>query len=68
MATITNEMLYAEMLKIDKRLQDAVEELQDFASFMKETNKELAEGRAHTEALKKSLFGNRFGIVNAENV
>jgi len=60
---ITNEMLYAELLRIDERLTATIEDLQDLASFMKEANRELNEGRARTEALKKALFGNRLEVV-----
>ncbi|RWX75475.1 hypothetical protein EPK99_17380 [Neorhizobium lilium] len=60
MAEITNEMLYAEMLKLDERTKETLQSLQDLVGFMKETNRELAEGQARTDALKKKLFGDRF--------
>jgi hypothetical protein len=65
MAEITKEMLYEEMLKLDVRSQRTLEALEELVSFMKETNRELAEGRAKTEALKKKLFGNRFDASGA---
>jgi len=68
MGAITNEMLYEEMLKLDERLQQTVENLQDLVSFMKETNKELADGQAKNDALKKKLFGDRFEVAKANNV
>jgi hypothetical protein len=67
MSTITNEVIYAELLKLDERLQEVDEALTDLVAFMKETNKELAEGVAKTEALKKSLFGDRFSAGAATN-
>lgn len=60
MAEITNEMLYAEMLKLDERSERALESLEDLVRFMKDMNRELAEGQAKTDDLKRKLFGNRF--------
>ena len=60
MAEITNEMLYAEMLRLDERTHETLKSLQDLVGFTRETNRELAEGQARTDALKKKLFGNRF--------
>ena len=60
MAEITNEMLYAEMLRLDERTQETLQSLQDLVGFMRETNRELSEGRVTTDALKKKLFRNRF--------
>jgi hypothetical protein len=68
MTTITNEVIYAELLKLDERLQEVDEALTELAAFMKETNRELADGVAKTEALKRSLFGNRFSAEAANNV
>jgi hypothetical protein len=67
MNTITNEVIYAELLKLDERLQQVDEAMTDLVAFMKEMNRELAEGVAKTEALKKSLFGNRFSTEVANN-
>lgn len=60
MAEITNEMLYAEMLKLDEQTKQTLESLEDLVRFMKDMNRELAEGQARTDALKKRLFGDRF--------
>ncbi|SFB38739.1 hypothetical protein N7E02_26280 [Aliirhizobium terrae] len=65
MSEVTKEMLYEEMLKLDARSQRTLEALEELVLFMKETNRELAEGRAKTEALKKKLFGDRFGASGA---
>ncbi len=59
MAEVTREMLYEEMLKLDRRSQKTLEDLEDLVAFMKDMNRELAEGRGQTEALKKKLFGDR---------
>ncbi|EUB95679.1 hypothetical protein PMI07_002167 [Rhizobium sp. CF080] len=66
MAEVTNEMLYDEMLKLDERSKQTLAALEDLVLFMKDTNRELAEGQAKTDALKKRLFGDRFdrnGVV-----
>lgn len=66
MAEVTKEMLYEEMLKLDAHSQRTLEALEELVLVMKETNREVAEGRAKTEALKKKLFGDRFnasGVV-----
>lgn len=60
MGDVTKEMIYAEVVELDRRLGETVSSLEELVSFMKETNRELAEGRARTEALKRTLFGNRF--------
>jgi hypothetical protein len=65
MAEVTNEMLYEEMLELDERSKQMLESLEELVSFMKETNRELAEGQARTEALKKKLFGERFDRYGA---
>lgn len=57
---ITQEMLYAELLKLDEQARDLGESYRELVAFMKDMNRELAEERAKTEALKKALFGNRF--------
>ncbi|ATU91337.1 MULTISPECIES: hypothetical protein [Phyllobacterium] len=68
MGTITNEMIYEEILELDKRLQETLEDLQELVSFMRETNKELAAGQAKNDALKKRLFGDRFESIEANHV
>ncbi|MBW9062064.1 hypothetical protein JNB71_01925 [Rhizobium herbae] len=60
MGDVTKEMIYAEVVELDRRLGETVSSLEELVSFMKETNQELAEGRARTEALKQALFGDRF--------
>jgi hypothetical protein len=60
MSGVTKEMIYAEVVELDRRLGETVSSLEELVSFMKETNQELAEGRARTEALKQALFGDRF--------
>lgn len=65
MTEVTKEMLYEEILKLDARSQRTLEALEELVSFVKETNRELAEGQAKTEALKKKLFGDRFEIRGA---
>jgi hypothetical protein len=62
---ITKEMLYAELLKLDERSRDTAESFEELIQFMKEMNRELAEGQAKTDALKKALFGNRFDRQDA---
>lgn len=57
---MTREMLYAELLKLDERSRDMAESFDELVRFMKEMNRELAEGQARTDALKKALFGSRF--------
>ncbi len=57
---MTREMLYAELLKLDERSRDMAESFDELVRFMKEMNRELAEGQARTNALKKALFGSRF--------
>ena len=64
MGDVTKEMIYAEVVELDRRLGETVSSLEELVSFMKETNRELAEGRARTEALKRELFGNRFENVD----
>ncbi|WP_421873359.1 hypothetical protein [Pararhizobium sp.] len=59
MSKVTNEMLYAEVVELDRRLQDTAKSLDELVAFARETNRELTEGRARTEALKRTLFGNR---------
>ncbi|WP_349434526.1 hypothetical protein [Pararhizobium sp. A13] len=60
MGDVTKEMLYAEVVEPDRRLGETVSSLEELVSLMRVTNRELAEGRARTEALKQALFGNRF--------
>ncbi|MNR63465.1 hypothetical protein D3C85_1857850 [compost metagenome] len=57
---MTNEMLYEELLKLDKKMERNLENLQELVSFMQDINRELAAERQKTELLKKKLFGNRF--------
>ncbi|MCY1668840.1 hypothetical protein [Rhizobium sp. SL86] len=57
---MTQDMLYAELLKLDERSRELAESYHELVVFMKDMNRELAEGRAKTDALKKALFGNRF--------
>ncbi len=59
MAEITNEMLYTEVMALDRRLQETAQSLDELVAFMRETNRELTEGRERTETLKRTLFGNR---------
>jgi hypothetical protein len=59
MAEVTNQILYDEILKLDQKLKENLEGLQDIVSFKKEMNLELADERSKTELLKKKLFGNR---------
>ena len=65
MATVTNQMLYEELLKLDSDVKQLVESMQETVAFARETNRQLAEGQARTEALKKRLFGNRFKHATA---
>jgi len=39
--------------------------LEDLVKFMKDMNRELAEGQAKTEALKRELFKDRFDALGA---
>ncbi|MDO9417124.1 hypothetical protein [Pararhizobium sp.] len=64
MTDVTTEMIYAEVVELDRRLGETVGSLEELVSFMKETNRELAEGRARTEELKRTLFGNRFETMS----
>ncbi|CAN7385586.1 hypothetical protein LJR098_003266 [Rhizobium sp. LjRoot98] len=59
MAEITNEMLYTEVMALDRRLQETAQSLDELVAFMRETNRELTEGRERTETLKRTLFGSR---------
>lgn len=62
---MTREMLYAELLKLDERSRDTAESFDELVRFMKDMNRELAEGQARTDALKKALFGSRFNQSGA---
>ncbi|WP_428428842.1 hypothetical protein [Pararhizobium sp.] len=59
MAEVISEMLYTEVMALDRRLQETAQSLDELVTFMRETNRELTEGRERTEALKRRLFGNR---------
>jgi len=65
MKTINNEVLYEELMKVDESYARLVDTMEETVSIMRETNRELAEGLARTEALKKRLFGNRFDRLTA---
>ncbi len=60
MSEVTTEMLYEELLKLDDRVAETEAALTDLVVFMRDMNKELAEGQAKTEALKRKLFRGRF--------
>lgn len=60
MGQITNEMLYEELLRLDIRMAEIEAAMIDLVTFMKDMNKELSEGQAKTEALKRKLFKGRF--------
>jgi hypothetical protein len=57
---ITDETIYQELLKLDTRMDELVKEMEETVAVFRETNRQLAEGQARTEALKKRLFGDRF--------
>ncbi|WP_160011941.1 hypothetical protein [Rhizobium sp. 18055] len=59
MTEVTNQILYDDLLKLDQKLEENLEGLQDIVSFMKEMNRELADERSKTELLKRKFFGNR---------
>lgn len=65
MAEISNELLYEELLKLDARLQEFEQEMQETLTVFRETNRQLSEGQARNDALKKRLFGNRFDRTSA---
>ena len=65
MAEVTNEVLYEELLKLDERLQDLERETQETLAVFRETNRQLAEGQARNDALKRRLFGSRFDRLGA---
>ena len=60
MAELTNEMLYEELLKLDLRLAENEAAFDELIVLMKDMNREFAEERAKTEALKRRLFKDRF--------
>lgn len=64
MAKVTQE-IYEELLKLDAKVERLTESLEETVTFMRETNRELAEGQAKTEALKQRLFGDRFKRMDA---
>lgn len=65
MGQVTDEMIYEELLKLDARAAKTEEALTDLVTFMREMNKELAEGQAQTDALKQKLFKGRFDHTGA---
>lgn len=65
MAEMSKEVLYEELLKLDARAAKTEAALEDLVKFMKDMNRELAEGQAKTEALKRELFKNRFDAQGA---
>jgi hypothetical protein len=62
-AEVTNEVLYEELLKLDARLQDFVHETQETLAVFRETSRQLTEGQARNDVLKRRLFGDRFDRV-----
>jgi hypothetical protein len=56
---------YEELLKLDERYARLVETMEETLLEAREANRELADGLARTEALKKRLFGDRFDHVAA---
>lgn len=65
MGEVTNEMIYDELLKLNARLQEFERETQETLAVFRETNRQLSEGQARNDALKRRLFGNRFDRTNA---
>jgi peptidoglycan hydrolase CwlO-like protein len=63
-APVTQE-IYEELLKLDAKVERLAESLEETVAFMRETNRELAEGQAKTEALKQKLFGDRLKRMDA---
>ncbi|CAN7388987.1 hypothetical protein [Rhizobium sp. LjRoot254] len=64
MAKVTQE-IYEELLKLESEVAGLALSLEETVAFMRETNRELAEGQAKTEALKRKLFGDRFKRMDA---
>jgi hypothetical protein len=64
-AEISNEVLYEELLKLDASVQALEREMQETLAVFRETNRQLAEGQARNDALKRRLFGNRFDRTSA---
>jgi len=65
MAEITQEMLYEELLKLDARMTESEAVFDELLEFMRDMNRELAEERAKTDALKRKLFKDRFDAQGA---
>ena len=65
MPEVTIEMLYEELLKLDARLAESEAAFDELLAFMKDMNREFAEERAKTEALKRKLFKDRFDAQGA---
>lgn len=63
MSTITTEMIYEELLKLDDKSRRLNEDLQELRATSRETLKILAEGQARNDAQKVRLFGDRMGTL-----
>ncbi|HZG29513.1 hypothetical protein [Rhizobium sp. C4] len=63
MSTITTEMIYEELLKLDEKSRRLNEDLQELRATSRETLKLLAEGQARNDAQKARLFGDRMGTL-----
>lgn len=64
MSEVTQE-IYQELLRLEANVGRLVESMEETVSFMRDTNRELAEGQAKTEALKQKLFGDRLKRLDA---
>jgi hypothetical protein len=64
-AEVTNEVIYEELLKLDAKLKELVQEMQETVAVARETNRQLTEGQARNDALKRRLFGDRFNRMSA---
>ena len=65
MVEVTKELIYEELLKLDARAAETEAALEALVQFMRDMNRELAEGRAQTEVLKRELFKGRFDAQGA---
>ena len=65
MAEISNEVLFEELLKLDASIQTFEREMKETLAVFRETNRQLSEGQARNDALKRRLFGNRFDRTSA---
>ncbi|MET3612916.1 putative CopG family antitoxin [Rhizobium aquaticum] len=61
MSTITTEMIYEELLKLDERSRRFNEDLKELRETSRETLRILAEGQARNDAQRARLFGDRIG-------